>query len=227
MGIARCLLALAISAVAAAGQTTGTTIEPRTGISFPTLMVPPGATAPLRLAGATVRDRTIFHVQIYAYGLYADEAGARAALASFAAVPPATLARDERFSRRLLEMDVAMALRIVMARDVSGDAIADAFDSALRPRVAEAAGRNVPGGAQALTQFRGYFDLRQVARGAEIVLSCDPAGRLATRVNGAVRPPIESRALCWALFDTYLGSKPISADGKSRLLAGFANLLFH
>ncbi len=224
--LATFVLASTLLGPVAHGQTGGAVaIEPRSGISFPTSLTPPGSTAALRFVGAAVRARTIFHVQIYAYGLYVDAPRARDAFASFAGVPAPRLARDERFFQRLLDLDVAMALRIVMARDVSGSAIADAFDSALRPRVADASGGNAAEGARALAQFRGYFDLRQVAKGAEIVLSCDPAGRLETRVNGAVRPPIESRALCRALFDIYLGPKPISADGKSRLVVGFADLL--
>ena len=62
-------------------------------------------------------------------------------------------------------------------------------------------------------------------RGAEIVFSCGPAGRLAMTVDGAERPPIESRALCRALFDVYLGEDPIERDGKRNALAGFAGLL--
>ncbi len=44
----------------------------------------------------------------------------------------------------------------------------------------------------------------------QIVFSCGPAGRLAMTVDGAERLPIESRALCRALFDVYLGDDPSS-----------------
>jgi hypothetical protein len=222
----RLALLLLTACAAVAAQTAGSSVtEPRTGISFPTQLVPPGSSAPHQLTGTAVRERTIFNIKVYALGLYVDAAGAKGALAPFVGVPTSTLARDARFFRRLLEQHVAMTLRLVMARDVEGEAIADAFDGALRPRVAQAATRNLPGGAAALDRFRGYFDLRQVARGTEIVFSCDPAGRLSTQVGGAPRPAIESRALCWALFDVYLGEKPISGDARRNLVAGFPELL--
>ncbi len=44
-------------------------------------------------------------------------------------------------------------------------------------------------------------------------------------VDGAERPPFESRALCRALFDVYLGEDPIERDGRRNLIAGFARLL--
>ena len=46
-----------------------------------------------------------------------------------------------------------------------------------------------------------------------------------TSVGGDVRPPIDSRALCRALFDVYLGEDPISDDGKKGVIAGFPRLI--
>lgn len=73
--------------------------------------------------------------------------------------------------------------------------------------------------------LRGYLDVDEVRRGAEIVFSCGPAGRLAMTVDGAERLPIESRALCRALFDVDLGDDPIEPDGRRNAFAGFAGLL--
>ena len=55
--------------------------------------------------------------------------------------------------------------------------------------------------------------------------SASHRGRLAMTVDGAGRPPIESRALCRALFDVYLGEDPIEPDGRRNFIAGFAGLL--
>jgi len=74
----------------------------------------------------------------------------------------------------------------------------------------------------------GFMEPEQaekLTRDAEIVFSCGPAGRLAMTVAGAARPPFESRALCRALFDVYLGEDPIEPDGRRNLIAGFARLL--
>ena len=72
----------------------------------------------------------------------------------------------------------------------------------------------------------GYDDdVDEVARGTEIVFSCDPGGRLTASVGNAPRPPIASRSLCRALFDVYLRQDPIERDGKRNIIAGFARLL--
>ena len=57
------------------------------------------------------------------------------------------------------------------------------------------------------------------------MFSCSPAGRLTTSVAGSAQPPIDSRPLCRALFDVYLGSEPISDAGKSSVIEGFPELL--
>ena len=200
--------------------------ERESGTLFPVALTPPGGATPHWLMGTGIRQRTIFRVNVYAFGFYVDADGARAALAEFAGATAEALGRDERFTRRLLDLDFGMALRLVMTRTVDGGDIADAFDDALRPRMPRP-GRGPDGdaAAAALARLRGYLDVDQVRRDAEIVFSCGPAGRLAMTVDGAERPPIESRVLCRALFDVYLGEDPIERDGRRNAIAGFAGLL--
>ncbi len=211
----------------AAGQPAApdTVREPESGTLFPVALTPPGGTTPHRLIGTGIRQRTIFRVNVYAFGLYVDADGARAALADFAGAAAEALGRDERFTRRLLDLDFGMALRLVMTRTVSGGDVAGAFDDALRPRMPRT-GRGADGdAAAALATLRGYLDVDEVRRGVEIVFSCGPAGRLAMTVDGAERVPIESPSLCRALFDIYLGERPIEREGRRNLIAGFAGLL--
>ena len=198
--------------------------EPVSGVPFPLSLTPPGGATPHWLMGAGIRQRTIFRVKVYAFGLYVDADAARATLADFAGATAEALGRDGRFTRRLLDLDFGMALRLVMTRTVSGGDVADAFDEALRPRMprAEAGAHDA---AAALARLRGHLDMGAVRRDAEIVFSCGPAGRLAMTVDGAARPPFESRALCRALFDVYLGEDPIERDGRRNIIAGFARLL--
>ena len=193
-------------------------VESESGTPFPVVLAPPGAAAPHRLMGTGIRKRTIFRVKVYAFGLYVEPAGAAAALAAFAGTGAEGLERDAAFTRRLLDLDFGMALRLVMTRTVSGGDVADAFDDALRPRMPRA-------GAAALARLRGHLDVDEVRRGAEIVFACGPAGRLAASVDGAGRPAIESRALCRALFDVYLGADPIERNGKRNVVAGLAGFL--
>ena len=111
------------------------------------------------------------------------------------------------------------------SRTVNGDDVAETFDDAIRPRLVRAVtDTNKAAEFSALEQFRRYFDVSEVTAGTEIVFACDPAGRLTASVGGDERPPIDSRALCRALFDVYLGEDAISDAGKKRLIVGFTNL---
>ncbi len=198
--------------------------DPNTGVEFPTQLVPPGGTESHVLTGTGVRTRTFLKVKVYAFGLYVDPAGARSALGTYAGKPAKDLERDDAFYSALLERRFPMTLRLVMTRDVGGETMAEAFDGALRPRVQQAAGQGMPGGEQALDQFRAFFGA-EVAKGTDLVFSCTPEGRFATAIAGDQKPELNSPALCWALFDVYLGAKPISADGKKTLVANFPQIL--
>ena len=52
-------------------------------MTFPLALTPPGGATPHWLMGTGIRQRTIFRVKVYAFGLYVDADAARAALADF------------------------------------------------------------------------------------------------------------------------------------------------
>lgn len=215
------LAAFALAALPLAGQTYK---DPSTGVEFPTTLTPPGGTSIHTLTGTGVRTRTMLKVKVYAFGLYVDAAGAKAALGAWAGKTAAQLQGDNAFYGKILERGFAMTMRLVMTRDVDGATMGEAFDGALRPRVQDAAGRGMPGGEAALDQFRAFF-AAEVTNGTELVFSCTPEGRFTTSIAGTQKPDIDSPALCWALFDVYLGAKPISGDGKKTVIASFPALL--
>ncbi len=222
------VLSVTVSVLAMAQLPAPSTVnEPQSGTPFPVSLTPPGGTTRHWIMGTGIRQRTIFRVKIYAFALYVDPEGARASLSRFAGVSTSTLERDESFYRALLDLGFPMTLRLVMTRTVDGEDVADAFADAIRPRLVRAVTNTSDAGEDmaALEMFRGYFDVDQVRTGTEVVFSCGPAGRLATLVGGDERPAIDSRALCRALFDVYLGDDPISRDGKRSVIAGFPRLL--
>ena len=221
------VLFVTVSASAVAQSTALDTVnEPRSGVPFPVSLTPPGDTTPHWIMGTGVRQRTIFRVKIYAFGLYVDPEGARASLSRFARLSASTLERDESFYRHLLDLNFPMTLRLVMTRTIDGNDVAEAFDDALRPRMTRAVtDTNNSRELAVLERFRGYLEVDEVRSGTEIVFSCGPAGRLTTSVGGDERPPIDSRVVCRALFDVYLGEDPISNDGKRSIIAGFPGLI--
>ena len=198
--------------------------EPSSNVPFPVYMNAANGAHQI-LMGTGIRTRTLLKVKVYAFGLYVDSAAARSALGSFAGQAQRDLERSDAFYSAVLRMQFSMTLRLVMTRDVSGERMTEAFDGALRPRVVAAAGRNMPGGEAALEHFRAYFSLDELTNGAELAFTCTPDGMLTSRVAGQQRDPITNPALCWALFDVYLGQDPISGDGKKSIIANFPALL--
>ena len=200
-------------------------LEPNSGRAFPIRLRAHAGRDLHTLVGTGIRTKTFLKVQVYAFGLYVDAPTATSLLHAWAGRSARDLELDESFYRELLEGRFAMTLRLVMTRDVDGGDMAEAFDDALRPRVERAAAElNMPGGEAALTRFRRYFD-RELAKETELLFSWLPDGTLVSSVQGEVKGEIRSAALCWALFDVYLGAEPISKDGKKSLVSRFPGLL--
>lgn len=207
--------------------TVGETVaEPRSKVAFPVTLAPPGGGDPLALTGLGVRTRTIFAVKVYAVGLYVDAAAARKPLARWAGRSAKELAADASFHEALLRDGFARSLRLVMTRDVDGDDLWKAFDDALGERVRERAlARGLRGGAEALETWRDQLAVEELAKGTELVFTWLPGGRLVSRIGGKLRGEIRSPALCWALFDVYLGPEPVSGRIKRGLVRRFPELL--
>jgi hypothetical protein len=102
--------------------------------------------------------------------------------------------------------------------------MAEAFDGALAPRVAQAAQRGMPGGAEALGRFRALFT-SELRSGSELLFTWAPGDKLLVSIGGRQVGEIENRALCWALFDVYLGPKPISPEGRTSVVARLPELI--
>ena len=222
------LLVVLASARPAAAQESdeGVVHERNSGVPFPVELTAPGTETVHVITGTGIRTKTFLKVKVYAFGLYVDPAGARTALADYAGMEGKELEKNDTFFDTVLEQDFGMTLRLVMTRDVGGEDMAEAFDGALRPRVQRAAAEmDMPGGEAALDEFRGFFSVDEMTKESAIVFSCAPDGTLRTSVKGEVQPEIASEALCWALFDVYLGKDPISGGGKKNIGKAFADVL--
>ena len=207
--------------VAAVALQSSEVTEPNTQVKFPVeLQAAAGSQA---LAGTGVRTRTMLKVKVYAFGLYVDAAGARMALAAWRGKSAADLGRDQALYNALLKGGFPMTLRLVMTRDVGADQMSEAFNEALGPRVAQAEQRGMTGGAEALTRFRGFFTDR-LTKGTELVFARE-GNTLKVSIGGKDAGEIDNGALAWALFDVYLGDKPISPDGKKTVVARLPEIL--
>jgi len=195
--------------------------EPNTQVKFPVqLSAPSGAQV---LTGTGVRTRTVLKVKVYAFGLYVDSAGARSALSAWRGKNAEELARDQSLYNEVAKGGFPATLRLVMTRDVGADQMSEAFNEALGPRVAQAGQRGMTGGAEALTTFRGFFS-NELAKGTELVFARS-GDTLKVSIGGQNKGEIVNGALGWALFDVYLGEKPISTDGKKTVIARLPDIL--
>ncbi|MGH9782550.1 MAG: chalcone isomerase family protein, partial [Terriglobia bacterium] len=59
----------------------------------------------------------------------------------------------------------------------------------------------------------------------ELLFTWAPGDKLVASIGGRQVGEIENAALCWALFDVYLGDKPISSDGKRTVIARLPEIL--
>ena len=119
-------------------------------------------------------------------------------------------------------------LAVKFCRDVAADDVRSAFEDSLEPRLLEHQ-KDEKGTKEeklaVLAEFRKLFTLDKVKDGNDLRFAWHPGGKLHTSINGEVQPVIESKALCWALFDVYLGKRPISDTGKRRLVERVPDLL--
>ncbi len=219
------LAGVLLAGAVAAQEPTDTVIEPGSKRAYP-VNIEAGTTDQTHaLVGMGVRTKTFLNVKVYAVGFYIDPHAAAESLSEWAGKEPKELEKDKALFARVLQMDMGMTLRLVMTRDVDGEKMASAFDDALAPRIEKAtAEMDMADGTEALTQFRGYFSLDKVTDDSELIFSCVD-GTLYTTIQGVVAEDIDSATLCWALFDLYIGEKPISKGAKKNIGKGFATLL--
>ena len=201
-------------------------LERASGRAFPVELALPGRGQVQRLAGTGIRAKTFFKVQVYAFGLYVSAEAAAASLANWRGRSMAELKKDDSFYKRLLEDDFGKSLRLVMTRTIGGDDMIEAFDKALKPRLRQAIEKLGLNGSQAdLESFRSYFNSEELTKGSELIFAWRPGGTLVTAIQGGVKGEIESPALCWALFDVYLGLKPVSKGAKQSLISRLPSIL--
>ena len=226
--IAACALALPLRAQT--GTPTGAQEKPvmvkesETGILFPSFLQAPRGEKSARadLLGVGAREKTIFKVNVYALGLYVDFAAAEPVLKQ--ALGERTLKqakKDKVFHDAFLNDDFGKTLRWVMARDVGGEDIAEAFRDSLEPRIkaAKLDEAQRKSAEEAVRTFKAYFN-SELTENTELIFHWEPGGKLHTIVGGVKKGVITSLPLCRAMFDVYLGADPISSSAKTSFLEG-------
>jgi len=205
--------------------------EPDTKVHFPVWRHGLGATDELpggvqHLTGVAVRDKTVFSVNVYAYGLYVDPWAAQEHLGDFSEMSAKKLGKSDEFYAALMSPEIEKTLRIVFVRNVAADDVVEAFEGSLAPRIVKARDElELPDATADLETFKGFFDLDKLRKGNEIVFSWTAGGVLRTAIDGELQPQLRSPGLCWALFDVYLGTKPIEESGRKKMASRIPSIL--
>ncbi|KAM3224537.1 hypothetical protein ACQJBY_057744 [Aegilops geniculata] len=229
--------------------------EPRTGIKFPTLLEEnSNPTAECRnvlyqicnlnmafsipfdnkqlnlqvLVGMGYRNMRIMKVKnlnLYAFGLYIQPDSICKKLGSkYASVPVAELKDHPDFYEDLLRENIHMTVRLVVSYNgLSISAVRDAFEKSLGFRLQK---MNPNTDYHCLKTFGSYFreDIRiPVGTKIDFRQTCD--GQLITEVDGKQIGAVQSKDLCRAFFDMYIGDPPVSVETKQDIAQNVGGLI--
>jgi hypothetical protein len=176
------------------------------------------------LCGTGVREKTIFHVNVYGFGYYVDRDKAVKVL-NKAGGKNMTLKKalkDQGFINKFMTGDFNKSMRWVMARDVDGEDVAEAFDDFLDPGIRAIARdeKQLEAGLTAMREMRGYFASGKLNEEDELIFVWEMPAKMHTILNGRELGVIDNWHLCYALFNTFLGKDPIDKDAKKAIISG-------
>jgi hypothetical protein len=109
--------------------------EPESGHKYDVMQVALGAETSLALTGVGIREKTIFAVNVYSFGLYIEPTKARELFAEWKDKKAKELHKDTKFYTALLDDSLLKELRIKFCRDVLAEDVRSAFEDSLEPRI--------------------------------------------------------------------------------------------
>uniref|UniRef100_A0ACD5YU78 Uncharacterized protein n=1 Tax=Avena sativa TaxID=4498 RepID=A0ACD5YU78_AVESA len=202
--------------------------EPRTGIKFPTLLEDNSSPTSEVLVGMGTRSMRIMRVKnlnIYAFGLYIQPDSVCNKLGSkYASVPAAELKDHPDFYEDLLRENIHMTVRLVVSYNgLSIGTVRNAFEKSMCFRLQK---MNPNTDYDCLKTFGSYFseDIR-IPAGTKIDFRQTSAGHLITEIDGKQIGAIQSKDLCRAFFDMYIGDPPVSVETKQDIAQNVGGLI--
>lgn len=202
--------------------------EPRTGIKFPSLLEDNSNPTAEVLVGMGYRSTRIMRVKnlnIYAFGLYIQPDSVCNKLGSkYASVPVAELKDHPDFYEDLLRENIHMTVRLVVSYNgLSIGTVRNAFEKSLCFRLQKL---NPNTDYHCVKTFGSYFseDIR-IPAGTKIDFRQTSGGQLITEIDGKQIGAIQSKDLCRAFFDMYIGDPPVSVETKQDIAQNVGGLI--
>lgn len=203
-------------------------IEPKTGIKFPAFLEEDPSPATTVLVGMGFKGMKIMKVKnlnLYAFGLYMQPNSICEKLGpKYASVPTTTLKDHPDFYNDLLRENLHMRVRLVVNYNgLSIGAVRDVFEKSLGLRLQK---MNPNTDYRCLKTFGSYFteDI-PIPVGTRIDFCQTSDGQLITEIDGRQIGAVQSKDLCRAFFDMYIGDSPVSLEAKKDVAQNVAGLM--
>ncbi|KAH6761384.1 hypothetical protein C2S51_018333 [Perilla frutescens var. frutescens] len=210
------------------------TTEPRTGVEFPTMLDNTisgeinSCFTPEILVGTGSRTMTIIRIKslkVYAFGFYVHPFDVCEKLGpKYACIPEHELNKHQDFYRDLLRSDINMTVRLVVScNGIKINTVKDVFEKSLRARLTK---MNPEADFSCLQAFGSIFKQDIPLRvGTTINFRRTADGHLVTEVEGNNIGAVQSKDLCRAFFDMYIGELPICEQTKEEIGKNVANII--
>jgi hypothetical protein len=202
--------------------------EPKTGIKFPTLLEDNSNLTAEVLVGMGFRNMRIMGVKnlnLYAFGLYIQPDSVCKKLGlKYASIPDAKLKDHPDFYEDLLRENIDMTVRLVVSYNgLSISTVRNAFEKSLCFRLQK---MNPNTDCNCLKTFGSYFteDIR-IPTGTMIDFRQTSGGHLIAEIDGKQIGTVQSKDLCKAFFDMYIGDPPVSMETKQDIAQNVAGLI--
>ncbi|GAB2286541.1 hypothetical protein Dimus_020939 [Dionaea muscipula] len=209
-------------------------VEPRTGIEFPTILninVEEDSHSCLSsevLVGTGSKTMTIIRIKslkVYAFGFYVHPSSLCDKLGpKYASIPIAELKKHHDLYEDLLREDINMTIRLVVnCNGMKINTVKDAFEKSLRARLVKA---NPCTDYECLRAFESCFTRNiSLPSGTTIDFRRTEDGQLLTEIGGNLIGAVQSKDLCRAFFDMYIGDVPISEQTKEEIGRNIASII--
>nr|AOS52794.1 chalcone-flavanone isomerase CHI3C [Tradescantia hirsutiflora] len=204
------------------------TIEPKTGIKFPALLEDNFSMTNGVLVGIGSRSMRIIKfksLKLYAFGLYVHPDSICEKLGpKYASVPMSELKNRLDFMEDLLRENICMSVRLVVScNGLKINSVRSAFEKSLRNRLQK---MNPDTDYHCLSVFGSCFteDI-PLPVGTTIDFRQTADGQLITEIGGKHVGAVQSKDLCRAFFDMYIGDIPVSVQAKEEIAQNVAGLV--
>ncbi|KAJ1258481.1 hypothetical protein BS78_10G079000 [Paspalum vaginatum] len=203
-------------------------IEPKTGIKFPPYLEDdssPSATVLVGIGFKGMRVMRVKNLNLYAFGLYMQPNSIREKLGPrYASVPTDKLLENPDFYSDLLRENLHMRVRLVVNYNgLSVGAVRDVFEKSLGLRLQK---MNPNTDYHCLKTFGSHFTEDIVIPAGTKIDFCQTSdGKLITEIDGKQIGAVQSKDLCKAFFDMYIGDSPVSLEAKKDVAQNVAGLI--